>query len=136
MLKLYFKEGLLYVSILLRHAENDIIVDTGASHTIILSDYLAELDVEMSDTDELVKSSGYGGMICGAVRKKMDRIEVGDMAVEDMKIDFGVIDPYDRINGLLGLDFLRSARAVIDLDSLVIFEKNMNANEANSDADM
>lgn len=129
MRELYFKEGLLYVSILLRHGEkeiivDDVIVDTGASHTIILSDYLAELDVELSDTDELVKSSGYGGMICGAVRKKMDRMEVGDMAKEDMKIDFGVIDPYDRINGLLGLDFLKSARAVIDLDSLVIFEKN------------
>jgi hypothetical protein len=45
------------------------------------------------------------------------------MAIEDMKIDFGVIDPYDRINGLLGLDFLKAAKAVIDLDSLAIFEK-------------
>lgn len=45
------------------------------------------------------------------------------MMIENMKVDFGVIDPYDRINGLLGLDFLQSAKAVIDLDSLVIFEK-------------
>lgn len=30
------------------------------------------------------------------------RIELGGMAIEDMKLDFGVIDPYDRINGLLG----------------------------------
>lgn len=123
-----FKDGLLYVSILLRHGDKEVtidnvIVDTGAAHTIILSDYLAELNVELSDTDELVKASGYGGMVYSAVRKKMNRIELRGMAIEDMKIDFGVIDPYDRINGLLGLDFLKAAKAVIDLDSLVIFEK-------------
>ncbi len=126
--KLDYKDGLLYVSIQLMHGDNEIaidnvIVDTGAAHTIILSDYLEELDVELSDTDELVKTSGYGGMVYGAVRKKMDKIEFGGMMIENMKVDFGVIDPYDRINGLLGLDFLQSAKAVIDLDSLVIFEK-------------
>ncbi len=123
-----FKDGLLYVSILLRHGDKEVtidnvIVDTGAAHTIILSDYLAELNVELSDTDELVKASGYGGMVYGAVRKKMNRIELGGMAIEDMKLDFGVIDPYDKINGLLGLDFLKAAKAVIDLDGLVIFVK-------------
>ncbi len=100
-----------------------VIVDTGAAHTILLADYLDELDVELADTDELVKASGYGGMVYGAVRKKMDKIELGGIAIENIKVDFGVIDPYDRINGLLGLNFLRSAKAVIDLDSLVIFEK-------------
>lgn len=58
-------------------AIDNVIVDTGAAHTIILSDYLEELDVELSDTDELVKASGYGGMVYGAVRKKMDKIEFG-----------------------------------------------------------
>lgn len=80
--KLDYKDGLLYVSIQLMHGDNEIaidnvIVDTGAAHTIILSDYLEELDVELSDTDELVKASGYGGMVYGAVRKKMDKIEFG-----------------------------------------------------------
>lgn len=128
MQELDYKDGLLYVSILLMHGDKEIaidnvIVDTGAAHTIILSDYLEELDVELSDTDELVKASGYGGMVYGAVRKKMDRIKLGGITIDNMKVDFGVIDPYDRINGLLGLDFLKSAKAVIDLDSLVVFEK-------------
>jgi predicted aspartyl protease len=56
---------------------DNVIVDTGAAHTIILSDYLAELDVELSNTDELVKASGYGGMVYGAVRKKMIELNLG-----------------------------------------------------------
>lgn len=105
---LYVKNGLLYVSILLKHGNKDvkidnIIVDTGAAHTIILSDYLLDLDVELTDTDELVKSSGYGGMVYTAVRKKIDKIELEGILTEGMKIDFGVIDPYDRINGFIGL---------------------------------
>ncbi len=128
MQELDYKDGLLYVSIRLMHGDKEIaidnvIVDTGAAHTIMLSDYLEELDVELSDTDELVKASGYGGMVYGAVRKKMDRIKLGGITIDNMKVDFGVIDPHDRINGLLGLDFLKSTKAVIDLDSMVIFEK-------------
>ena len=128
MQELDYKDGLLYVSIQLVHGDKEIaidnvIVDTGAAHTIMLSDYLEELDVELSDTDELVKASGYGGMVYGAVRKKMDRIKLGGITIDNMKVDFGVIDPHDRINGLLGLDFLKSTKAVIDLDSMVIFEK-------------
>lgn len=126
MQKLCFKDGLLYVSLLLSQGDKEItvdnvIVDTGASHTIILSDYLLDLDVELSDTDELVKSAGYGGVVFSAVRKKINRIELGGLALSNMKIDFGVIDPYDRVNGLLGLDFLKASNAVIDLDNMVMF---------------
>jgi len=55
--KLEYRDGLLYTSIELQHGEkktivDNVIVDTGASETIILT-----------DDDELVKSSGYGGMV-------------------------------------------------------------------------
>ena len=66
--QLEFKNGLLYTSIILIFDDksikvDDVIIDTGASHSIVLTDYLREIDVEFSDDDILVKSSGYGGVL-------------------------------------------------------------------------
>ncbi|RCX13879.1 aspartyl protease [Anaerobacterium chartisolvens] len=125
MQNLQFKNGLLYTSVRLIHngkevIVNDVIVDTGASHTIILSDYLLDLDVGFLDTDELVKSSGYGGIVFSAVRKKLDRVCLEGVCLEHIKVDFGEIDPYERVNGLIGLDFLMRSKVVIDLEGLTI----------------
>ncbi|SNR91648.1 Aspartyl protease [Anaerovirgula multivorans] len=103
---------------------DNIIVDTGAFHTIILTDYLEDLDVEFTEDDELVKSSGYGGLQLSLVRKKIDEVRIGDIFLTKIKVDFGEIDPYERVNGLIGLDFLRTAGAVIDLVDLTMYKKN------------
>lgn len=126
--KLQYKKGLLYTSISLMHEGQcitipDVIIDTGAFHTILLTDYLAQLDVGFSDEDELVKASGYGGAVYSAVRKKVDKIQMGDIFINDIKLDFGVIDPQERVNGLIGLDFLRAAGVIIDLVESTVYKK-------------
>ena len=128
MYKLSYKNGLLYASLEIMINEklikiDDVIIDTGAFHTIILTDYLENYEVEFSEDDELVKSSGYGGLQMSSVRKKVDKVKIGDIFVENVKIDFGEIDPFERINGLIGLDFLRSAGTVIDLVELTMYKK-------------
>ncbi len=126
---LQYKEGLLYASIRLKYNEksifiDDVIIDTGALHTIIATEYLEKMDIPLLDEDELVKATGYGGMVCYSVRKKISEISCGGLVLKDFKLDFGVIDPNDRINGLIGLDFLMGAKAIIDLVNLTIYEKN------------
>ncbi|WIV11555.1 hypothetical protein [Proteiniborus sp. MB09-C3] len=64
MYNLHYKNGLLYASIFLQEGDksiiiDDVIVDTGAYHTIILTDYLEDLDVAFTEDDELVKSSDH-----------------------------------------------------------------------------
>jgi predicted aspartyl protease len=127
--KLQLKDGLLYTSINLLHEGkciivDDVIIDTGAFHTIITPEYLEKLDVEFSDEDELIKASGYGGTISYSVRKKIDSIECEDIKINDIKIDFGEIDPNERVNGLIGLDFLRNAGVILDLVDLVMYKKS------------
>lgn len=127
---LQFKDGLLYTSITLKHEDksvlvNNVIIDTGAFHTIIATDYLDKMDVEFSANDELVKASGYGGTVCYSVRKKIDYIECGDLSVDNIKLDFGEIDPNERVNGLIGLDFLRKAGVILDLVDLVMYKKDI-----------
>jgi len=43
--------------------------------------------------------------------------------LKDFKIDFGEIDPNERANVLLGIDFLKKARIVLDLADLVMYSK-------------
>lgn len=129
MCNLHYKDGLLYASIILQESDksviiDDVIVDTGAYHTIILTDYLEDLDVAFTEDDELVKSSGYGGLQMSSVRKKIEKVTIGDISLTNMKIDFGEIDTYERVNGLVGLDFLMSAGVIIDLVDLTMYKKN------------
>lgn len=128
MYKLKEKNGLLYadVDISIRDKTvhiDDVIIDTGSFHTIIMTDYLKTLEVDFEDDDELVYSSGLGGAVMASVRKKVDKLSIGGIVLSNTKIDFGVIDPLDRINGLLGLDFLRNVGILIDLDELIILKK-------------
>lgn len=128
MQKLKFKDGLLYTSIKFFHEGKskeieDVIVDTGAFHTIIIPDYLEKMDVELSEDDQVVKASGYGGKVCYSVRKRIDKVQCGDISLKDLKIDFGEIDPQERVNGLLGLDFLKESGVVIDLVELEMYKK-------------
>jgi len=123
---LEFKKGLLYASIELKYEDEsiiiqDVIIDTGASHTIIAPEYLEKMDIPLLDDDELVKATGYGGMISYSIRKKIDKIKCGDLVLKDFKVDFGIIDPDNRINGLIGLDFLVSSKSIIDLVDLTIY---------------
>ena len=103
---------------------DDVIIDTAAFHTIIAPNYLDKLDVAFSDEDELVKASGYGGTVSYSVRKKMGSIECEEIRINDIKIDFGEIDPNERVNGLIGLDFLRKAGVMLDLVDLVMYKKS------------
>ena len=45
------------------------------------------------------------------------------ITLKDFKIDFGEIDPNERVNGLLGLDFLKEAKIILDLADLVMYTK-------------
>ena len=127
--KIEYKDGLIYTSIKLTHENNtviveNVIIDTGASHTIIATDFLDELGAEFSNEDKLIEATGYGGATSYAVRKMIDGIACSEIELNRVKIDFGEIDPNERVNGLLGLDFLMNTKLVIDLVNLVIYNEN------------
>ena len=60
---------------------------------------------------------------CSSVRKRIDEFSCGDVIIKNMKVDFGEIEPEERTNGLLGLDFLQQAGMIIDLKDLVMHQK-------------
>lgn len=90
---------------------------------IITSDFLDELQAEFTEDDILIEAYGYGGASSYAVRKRIDTISCDDIVLSDFKVDFGEIDPDEKVNGLLGLDFFRKAGIVLDIDDLIMYRK-------------
>jgi predicted aspartyl protease len=118
-MKIKFNNGLLYATLELTYNGklkilDNIIIDTGAAHSIICPDIVEDLGIEDSPEDELITMYGIGGAQY-AYRKKIDSIKFGSCLVNEYKLDFGYIDENGRINGLLGLDLLMEMGLILDL---------------------
>ncbi|MDK2817005.1 MAG: hypothetical protein PWR22_1634 [Moorella sp. (in: firmicutes)] len=124
-MRVEYREGLLFVTISVTYKEktkliDSIVIDTGASNSIISSDVVEDLGIVFTPGDPVVISYGVGGKQYAFV-KKVDRVAFGSFSISDYSIDFGLIDPDNKINGLLGLDLLMQAGAILDLKNLRLY---------------
>ena len=115
--------GLLFTSIKLIYKGaskviENVVIDTGAAETIISPDIVEEIGIIAEPKDTVSSFYGVGGSFHNFFSKKVDEIEIENVVIKEVKLDFGVIDPNGDINGLLGLDFLVSTGAIIDLQRL------------------
>lgn len=94
---------------------DDVIIDTGSSHTIISPDILEEIGVTYETCDPIYEAYGIGGSV-PFYTKIMDRVEIGTRSIENIEIDVGIL-PKDH-RGLLGLDILKQHSFIIDLKTL------------------
>ena len=94
----------------------DVLVDTGAASTIINSDVAADAGVYVSPTDTLRRLRGHEHVFT----RRIDRLAIGDHGLDDFEVEVGEMDYGLEIGGILGMDFLRTAGAVIDLRQLTI----------------
>jgi predicted aspartyl protease len=120
-MKFEYRDGLLFTSITLSFEGltktiDNIVIDTGASHTLISQDAVEELGIRVKAGDEIYTSYGIGGEEHSYV-KKVESIEVGHFKLEQASLDF-MSFPYKHINGLLGLDILMLGKFNIDLNTL------------------
>lgn len=102
-----YDNGLLFIDIKISYLGKsklikNVVIDTGASHTIISPDIVSSIGISASPLDKFITMYGIGGEHY-AYRKK---------------IDFGVIDENGNINGLIGLDVLLELGVSIDLKNL------------------
>jgi predicted aspartyl protease len=96
-----------------------VLVDTGAASTVINADLAADAGVYVSPTDTLRRLRGVGGHEYVFTRR-VDRLAIGDHGLDDFELEIGEMDYGFQLGGILGMDFLRAAKAVIDLDQLAI----------------
>ena len=85
---------------------NNIVIDTGAVESILSSKAVNEIGIKFTASDETAVTRGAGGAKMRYFYKTIESIEVGDVIFNNIKMDFGNIDPPGEINGLIGLDLL------------------------------
>jgi len=120
-MKIEFREGLLFTKLTIefngkRKVLNNIIIDTGASHTLISQDVVDEIDIKATKDDHFITSFGIGGAEHAFI-KTVESIQIGEYLIKDIEVDFSSFR-YDNIDGLLGLDILLKGNYNIDLFNL------------------
>lgn len=122
-MQIEFKDGLLFASIQIAFRGStkvieNIVIDTGAAESIISPDAVEDIGIFAEPEDSVNSFYGVGGNLHNFFSKNVGEIKLGQVRLEEVKMDFGVIDPKGYINGLLGLDLLMKLGAVLDLKRL------------------
>ena len=116
-------DDLLQTSIMIRYKGQSLtidhlVIDTGAAHSLISSDIAAQIGIHFENGDKLIRSFGIGGDEY-SFRKLINQVQLGDFIMDDIYIDFGVFhEDINQINGLIGLDILKSGKMIIDLHQM------------------
>jgi predicted aspartyl protease len=124
-MELEYHNGLLFTSITVIYKGitktiDNIVLDTGAAESIISPDVVDDIGIFAELYDNISSYYGIGGSIHNFFTKEIDEVWIDTVKLQQVKVDFGVIDPKGKISGLLGLDLLLKTNAVIDLMKMVL----------------
>ncbi|NQX48335.1 clan AA aspartic protease [Paenibacillus tritici] len=125
-MQIEFIHGLLQTKMTINYRNHSLtidklVVDTGAAHSLLSSDIVSELGIKFENGDKLVRSFGIGGDEY-TFQKTIDQIQIGELIMNDIPIDFGIFhEGINYINGLIGLDILKNGDMVIDLHRMEMF---------------
>jgi predicted aspartyl protease len=95
----------------------DVLVDTGSAGTVLAADWVARVGLHPEPADVLHTIHGVGGSEVVFARR-VDRLAVGTGGLADFEIEVGGLLYGFTLNGILGMDFLTRAGAVIDLRAM------------------
>lgn len=103
MTKMNFEDGLLYTTVKVYYkgrvkAIDKMVIDTGASHSIISTDALEEIGVSIEERDEIIVTVGISGKQFSVI-KQVDAVEFNGFKIKNCKIDIGEINFGGVING-------------------------------------
>ncbi|MEJ2264893.1 MAG: retropepsin-like aspartic protease [Anaerolineales bacterium] len=97
----------------------DVLIDTGSATTILSADMVRRIHIIPSPEDVLYRIRGVGG---GEVvfSRSVDFLQVGEKQLTAFEIEVGGMDYGFDIRGILGMDFLMQAGAILDLQAMTI----------------
>ena len=124
-MKIEYRDGLIFTSMKICYKGNskivnNVVIDTGASGSIISPDAVDDIGIYAELGDRIMEYYGVGGSSHNAFIKKINEVILGSQSINDIEIDFGMIDTRGEINGLIGLDILMKIGAVIELKNMYI----------------
>jgi predicted aspartyl protease len=121
-MQLFLKDDLPFTSIKLEYCDKtievtDVLIDTGSASTILSADIVAQIGITPEPSDSLHIVRGVGGTEVVFTRQ-IDRLQIDQQSLTKFEIEVGGMDYGFGINGILGMDFLTRAGAVINLCDL------------------
>ena len=122
----YFDGQLMYAPLKITYKNktkviDKLVVDTGAAKTFISVDAVRDIELYYDEEDIITTVFGVGGPD-NSFQKAVENISFGSKNFHKYTIDFGTFQGEYDINGLIGLDLLRDAKILIDLDNMIITE--------------
>ena len=95
---------------------SNVLVDTGSATSILSADQVSKIHLIPAPEDILYTIRGVGGSEV-VFSRQVDYLQVGEQQVANFQIEVGGMDYGFDIDGILGMDFLTRAGAVIDLNN-------------------
>lgn len=128
MVDIYLKHGLPFCTVELSYkgksiSVESVLLDTGSGGTVFKMDVVDKIGVTIEKDDKIEAISGVGGSEF-VYKKKIDLIRLGELTLENFKIEIGVMDYGFDINGILGMNFLKEVGAVIYLKKMKVTQDN------------
>ncbi len=99
----------------------NVLLDTGSAGSIVAADLVEEIGVTYAPDDAVHRIRGVGGVEF-VFAKSIDRIDVGELNVKDFVVEVGAMDYGFPINGILGMDFLITVGAIVDLAAMELYQ--------------
>src|SRR5690554_6576872 len=93
---------------------NNVLVDTGSASSILKGELVRDIGIKPEPDDILGRVRGVGGSEFVYI-KQIDLLSIGNLIVENLKIDIGEMDYGFDIDAIIGMDFLQKTGAIIDL---------------------
>ena len=94
-----------------------VLVDTGSASTVISADLVDSIGIFPLPDDRIVTIRGVGGSEV-VFRRRVDCLQVGEKELTNFELEVGGMDYGFEINGILGMDFLIEAKAIINLHTM------------------
>jgi len=125
-MKIRLQDGLPYVMVSITHhgqqlALEDVLLDTGSVGTIFPTDKVLAIGLQYEADDIVHRIRGVGGAEF-VFAKKVDRLSLGELQVNDFEVEVGAMDYGIEIDGIIGMNFLTQIGAVVDLAKLEVYQ--------------
>lgn len=127
MVKLDYRYGLPFCQVTLIYkgksmSLDNVLLDTGSGGSVFKMDKVDELGITIEDDDTIDTILGVGGVEF-VYKKNIDKINLGGIKMNDFTIEVGVMDYGFEINGILGMDFMKSTGIIIDLNKMIVYSE-------------
>ena len=123
-MKIRLEDGLPYVTVILSANGQQInfgkvLLDTGSAGTLFATDKVLGVGLKMAPQDMIRRVYGVGGSEF-VFMKRVDRLALDNFGLDNFEIEVGAMQYGVELDGILGVDFLMQAGAIINLAQMSV----------------